>query len=297
LKLPPIRYPLPTLILLAAVVLLAWRGEALTRPLRSALASRWERVVSGPPVPSSTEPKVVAGPILRRVLLLSVPVNAWDRPGGTTVVEVIRHRQFADVYDVWPLKKGPVTHYRIGNRRPVGWVRAEEVLPWDTRLVIRAPGGSLTLADPGLVTEVGKIPLPVLGWDEKRLQVAVWRGGSPFGLLAWTGWFRSREVPPEAWAVLLSQLEVQRLVERFPSDSSEPPEMTRLRAVLGRLSDPRPLSRNDLEAARAYLPSPVFEVKPSPTRAEDLLQIFEHWTPDAAWSGFTFKAIPLSALP
>ncbi len=32
-----IRYPLPTLIALILLILASWRGEALTRPLRSAL--------------------------------------------------------------------------------------------------------------------------------------------------------------------------------------------------------------------------------------------------------------------
>ncbi len=38
--LPPIRYPLPTLVLLLVLGLLAWRGESMTRPWRSALAEQ-----------------------------------------------------------------------------------------------------------------------------------------------------------------------------------------------------------------------------------------------------------------
>src|SRR4051794_26212111 len=100
-------------MLLVVLALLAWKGEARTRPLRADLAARWSRIVEGPPPPASTEPKVVAGPIVRRVLLLRDGVPATDRPGGR-VVETIRHRQFADLYDVWPLQGRP-THYRIGN--------------------------------------------------------------------------------------------------------------------------------------------------------------------------------------
>ena len=47
---------------------------------------------------------------------------------------------FVDVYDTWP-SPGPVTHLRVGNRKPIGWIKASDALAWDTRLVVRVAGG------------------------------------------------------------------------------------------------------------------------------------------------------------
>ena len=55
--LPPIRYPLPTLVALTLVSLLIWRGEAWTRPLRSSIADRLAKAVEGPPIPHSDRPQ------------------------------------------------------------------------------------------------------------------------------------------------------------------------------------------------------------------------------------------------
>src|SRR5262245_31594776 len=117
--LPPIRYPLPTLIALVVLALALWRGEAWTRPLRAALAARLARAVEGPPVPHSDRPQVVAGPIFRKGLLLHDDVAVASRPGGPPVeLDTIRHRMFVDIYDAWPLT-GAATDYRVGNRRPI----------------------------------------------------------------------------------------------------------------------------------------------------------------------------------
>src|SRR6516165_9330253 len=99
---PPIRYPLPTLVALVLLGLLVWRGEAWTRSMRSALAARLTRAVEGPPPPHSDHPQVVAGPIIRRALLLHDDVPVADWPGGPKS-EAIRYRMFVDVYDVWPV--------------------------------------------------------------------------------------------------------------------------------------------------------------------------------------------------
>src|SRR5262249_24489458 len=110
-----------------------------------------------------------------------------------------------------------------------------------------------------------------------------------------TGSVASSEVPAEAWAVLLAQDEVRRLIEEPPSGDPATSAATRLRAVLGRPADPRPLSRADLDAARAALPDAAFAAGTS--KGEELLKLYERWSPDAAWSGFSFRAVPLSALP
>src|SRR5690242_6690914 len=114
--LPPIRYPLPTLVALMLLGLLVWRGEAWTRSLRAAFAARLSRAVEGPPLPHSDRPQIVAGPIVRRALLLHDDVPVSDRPGGPAS-QTIRHRMIVDIYDVWPLT-GQATHYRVGTRRP-----------------------------------------------------------------------------------------------------------------------------------------------------------------------------------
>src|SRR3954447_13677273 len=108
--LPPIRYPLPTLVLLVLVTLLLWRGATWTRPLRSAVAARLTRAGEGPPIPHSDSPQVAARPITRTALLLHDDAPVADRPGGRAA-ETIRHRMFVDVYDAWPLQGAP-EHYR-----------------------------------------------------------------------------------------------------------------------------------------------------------------------------------------
>ena len=94
--LPPIRYPLPTLVALVLLGLLVWRGEAWTRSLRAAFTARLSRAVEGPPPPHSDRPQIVAGPIVRRALLLHDDVPVSDRPGGPAS-QTIRRRLFADL--------------------------------------------------------------------------------------------------------------------------------------------------------------------------------------------------------
>jgi hypothetical protein len=300
---PPIRYPLPTLIVVIALVLLGRWGAELLRPVREAVAARWKQVVEGPPVPSSSEPQVVAGPMVRRALLLHDKTPATARPGGPPV-ETIGHRMIADVYDVWPVRGEP-TDYRIGARRPIGWVAAADVLPWDTRLVIRVPRGTLALADfPGspasAPVEVGTVPLPVLAWTEGAIRVAVWDRDRPWTEVARRGWVRTADVPAESWGVWLSREELLDLLRRTLAPAAvNDAQAVRLRTLLGRLADNTPLAAADLKATRDALPAAAFaaeaaDLKP---KSEVLARFNEQWTPDASWSGVSFRAIPLSALP
>src|SRR5205823_1060460 len=155
-------------------------------------------------------------------------------------VETIRLRQFADVYDVWPLEGTP-THYRIGNRRPIGWVRADAVLPWDTRLVLRAPGGKVAAAPAPAgagrsAVEVGDIPSPVIAWKPGAIAVALWDARRPWERVARSGWLRSDDLPGDAWGVLLSEFEVRALLDEPPMAMTPAGAgLVRLRAVLGRL--------------------------------------------------------------
>lgn len=294
---PPIRYPLPTLLVATILGVLAWRGEALSRPLRASWAARWERAVAGPEFPKSERPMAVAGLIVRRVLLRRDGIPASETPGGP-VAETIRFRMLADVFDVWP-PSGMPTHYRIGNRRPIGWVVATDVLPWDTRLVVRAPSGRLALSESpagasGSAIEVGEAPMPVLAWESGAVRVAAWEPGRAWGDVAWMGWAREVEVPASHWGVLLSREELLTLLRR--SLGEDDPKGLRLRAILGRLGEDRPLSAEDIAAARGALPAVAFDGGGKGS-AEALARINEQWKPDAGWAGLSFMAVPLEALP
>jgi hypothetical protein len=298
---PPIRYPLPTLVALLILALAFWRGEAMTRPLRSALAARLARAVEGPPLPHSDRPQVVAGPITRKALLLHDDVPAAERPGGAET-ETLRHRMFVEIYDAWPLTGEP-THYRVGNRRPIGWVRAAELLPWDTRLVVRSPDGPLPMAGrpdqaAPTSTPLGRSSLPVLAWTPDAVQVAAWNPDHPWSEIDRRAWVRQEALPPRCWGVWLSREELLALLRRSIAGSESPPRL-RLRALLGRLLDDRPLTDADLQAARAALPSSSMTIGAgSPAEASDrLARANEDWSAEASWGGLSFQFIPLEMLP
>jgi hypothetical protein len=284
---------------LAIVILglLAWKGAEWSRDWRSEMAARAHRALQGPPVPSSTRPRVVAGPITRKALLLRDETPAASRPNGRTS-ETIDRRMFVDVYDYWP-EPGPVSHVRVGNRKPVGWVLVTDVLLWDTRLVIRAPGGRLTMADDpggaGRPVEVGASPLPVLGWEGRSVEVAVWQPGHPWSKVDRRYWVRMDDLPPESWGVWISQVELPNLL-RYAIDGDPP--VVRLRAVLGRLTDARPLTRLDLEAAKPALPVVVCEGESNRVRAlARIMEANERLGNDASWAGLNFRFLPMGDLP
>jgi hypothetical protein len=242
---------------------------------------------------------VVAGPITRRALLLLDETPAASRPNGPTS-ETIDRRMFVDVYDLWP-EPGTVTHARVGNRRPIGWVPVSDVLLWDTRLVLRAPGGRLRLADsPGSAkgpaeVDVGSVPVPVLAWEGREVEVAVWEPGRPWSAVSRRGWVRTDDLPPEAWGVWISQVELPTLL-RIAIDGDPP--VVRLRAVLGRLADARPLTRADLEAARRALPAVLFEGEPDRERSvARMAEANSRPEGEAGWAGLSFRFLPMGDLP
>jgi hypothetical protein len=303
--LPPVRYPLPTLVAVAFVTLLLWRGETWTRSLRAALAARVARAVEGPPPPQSDNPQVVAGPIVRRALLLHDDVPVAKLPGGPPV-DTIRKRMFVDIYDAWPLQ-GPPEHYRVGNRRPLGWVQRGDLLPWDTRLVLRGDGSPLPLAAaPGqdLAMITGTSSLPLLAGRGDGLEVAVWQGEAPWSEVARTVELHAAGLPEARWGIWLSRDELLALLRRTlalttgPAGPSERPRL-RLRAILGRLLDDRPIGDADLESARAALPSPALAIGAGTVDAasDRLARINEQWESEASWGGLSFAFIPLDALP
>lgn len=287
MRVPEIRYPLAWL---AAMVLLAlgWRVTwPWSEPVRHALHQRWRRVVAGPPVPHSGTPQAIAGPMVRRVLLLRDDVPAAERPGGRAV-ETIGRRIFADVYDRWPLTGEP-THYRIGTRGPLGWVAADAVLPWNTRLVVLA-----NPAATGPDTE-SEPAAPVLGQGAAGLEVVRWAEGA-----AWRRPAGRAVVPADAstrLGVLISRDELALMLRRLIA--GENADELRYRAILGRLADRTPWTPDDLEAVRGALPAAV--ATRAPAGREQALQALARINRDgpaaASWSGVEFRVVPLEDLP
>ena len=289
--LPPIRYPLPSLIALLLAALIAWRGEAWTRPWRAEIADRVGRAVNGPPVPRSNRPQVVAGPILRRGLLLRDGVLLADRPRGPTTGTIDR-RMFVDIYDEWPDAKAP-TFLRVGNRQPLGWIAAADLLPWNTRLVVRPPAGRLALNGAELAT--GPAACPVLNWRGDAVEVATWAADHPWEAVGGQGWVRLGELPAEAWGVWTSQVELPNLL-RLAIDGD--PDVVRLVAVLGRVTSTEALAASDVAAARPALPAVVFDpATRRPGATDRLAEANAQPRADARWSGLSFRFLPLTDLP
>ncbi len=290
--LPPIRYPLPSALALTLALLLVWRGEAWTRAWRSEVASRVTRAVNGPPVPRSNRPMVVAGPIIRRGLLLRESTPVFDRPRGPET-ETIDRRMFVDLYDEWPDPRKP-THYRVGNRLPIGWVLADSLLPWTTRLVVRPPSGRLVVD--GVEVEVGSVACPVLNWRADAVEVATWTRDRPWEAVDRQGWVRLEDLPAEAWGVWISQVELPNLLRLAISGND--PEVVRLRALLGRIAAVDPLTPDDLKLARPALPPVVFAPEATrPLAVDRLAEANAQPRADARWSGLSFRFLPLTDLP
>jgi hypothetical protein len=290
---------LPTILVATLLALVSWRGAALARPWVQTLRARWHRAVAGPDYPASDGPRVVAGPIVRRALLLRDDLPASATPGGA-VAETIRRRMIACIYDDWPLS-GPPAFERIGNsRRPIGWVPAEALLPWDTRLVVQAPSGSIRLASEpdgagAAPVEVGSSPLPVLAWRDGSIRVAAWDRDHPWSRVARIGWAKSADLPATSWGVLLSQEEIDNLLRQALSPAAPSP-FDRLRSLVGLAPDAL-LTAADLAAARAALPPIAFEVTPPKDRSPLIAAVNARPAADASWGGFAFRFVPLRALP
>jgi hypothetical protein len=212
-------------------------------------------------------------------------IAARDKPGGA-VTETIGHRIFADVYDIWPLS-GTTKFYRIGNRHPFGWVGADDVLPWDTRLALKS-------------ADSAKPTSPVIGWDANRIQIAVWDEERPWEKVQSTEWVQESSISRPSRGVFLSRDEVLSLLQRSTNTgTSESSDSLRLKALLGRLGQTPPLAPAAIDSARKVLPEWAFARTDHTASqvAERLSRVNEEWTPDAAWAGFAFQFVPLDALP
>lgn len=300
---PPIRYPLPTLILVILLGVVAWWGRGWVDVVGAAVRAGIDRVVSGPPVPSSDEPMQHDGGIVRKVLLLRDGVEATDIPDGDPV-ETIRRRIFADVYDVWPLRGEP-THYRIGNRRPIGWVPAGDVLPWDTRIVLIPGSENIPLGSgprDSAPTEIGvdDTPIPVISWDAeaRAVRVALWDPGAPWERVERVGWVPIDGIEVECRA-LLSRAELLELLRRSVDASPGEMEGLRVMAVLGTLGAGETLREDQVERIRRFIPGAADWTiwQDEEPLADRLGRLNDEWRADAAWSGIEYRAVPLEDLP
>ena len=138
-----------SVLAVVAAAFLAWQGAGLARSARDALARRWEDAFADK-VPTAPDPALTAGPIPARGLLLHDDTAARPSPEGGKPTSIGR-RQFVRVLNLWP-PRGEPTHYRVGkddrvDDRPYGWVASDDLLRWDTRLVVRPSASRLPLAD------------------------------------------------------------------------------------------------------------------------------------------------------
>ncbi len=277
---PPIRYPLPTLIAALVLALVAWRGAGWINAVRHAVAARWERTLEGPPLPASSTPQVVAGPIIRRALLLHDDTPVSPRPDASPTDRIAR-RSWVDVYDVWPLD-GPPTHVRVGNRKPLGWVAVADALPWDTRLIVKTDG----------------MAVPVVGWRDDTLEVVRWDRERPWSKVGQRETMRTADLPAGSLGVLVAREELPALLSlSLAAGDDAARDRARLRAVLGRLLEPVSWTDAEVAAGRAALPAAVFERHAAGNPAERIAAANADPKADAEWGGHAFRFVPLEDLP
>jgi hypothetical protein len=267
----------------------------------------WKRALAGPPVPASTTSQMVGPGLPRRALLLHDGVAVSERPGGGQTVETLGRRMWVDVYDTWPVGgRKPATHVRIGNRRPFGWVPVADLLAWDTRLVVTPRAATIDLADsPGgaarAVPVAAGMPLPVVGWKDDAIQVAVWSPDAPWERIETRGWVRT-EGPSWERGVLLSRQEVVGLLRHglAGNPGTKSGRELRARAVTGRVLDRDAMPASQVDAIAGLLPAWVWSDRsgnpPSASRLDTLTRLNEAWKPQIGWSGLEFQAVPVSEL-
>ena len=295
---PPIRYPLPTLIAILLLSLVSWRGAGWFRGVRAAIAARWQRAVEGPEVPSSASPQVVAGPIVRRALILRDNVPVSDRPDATPT-DAIAWRMFVDVYDTWPLMGEP-THLRVGNRRPIGWVAIADALPWDSRLVVKADRLAIADRPDGTAVDVavGGVPLPLIGHRGDSIELAIWKPDGPWSAVARRGWTKIDTIPRGSLGALLASEEIPALLSlAIGASDPEARDRVRLRAVLGRLIEPANWPASEVGQAKSALPARAFERVAGVHPSDRLAALNADARSDASWGGHAFRFVPLDDLP
>lgn len=279
---PPIRYPLPSLILLILLGILIWRGEAWTRPLRAEARRRIDRALNGPPVPASNIAKT-RGEIPRRGLLLRDGVPVFKTPRGESLAPIDK-RGIVSIYDEWSSKgeTAPPEFYRVGTRVPIGWIAASDLLPWDTRLVYRPSGIA--------------VPRPIVGWNADGIDVVRWADGA-----SWKTPTTPERIKPGdgAVGVLVEQVELPTLLSAVVT-ASDPKAVARLRlqAVLGEWSGDRSRADEQVAAGLKELPPIVASRNAKGSATERIAALNANGArPDVEWGGRSFRFVPLEALP
>ncbi|MFO0956800.1 MAG: hypothetical protein U0800_04950 [Isosphaeraceae bacterium] len=284
---PPIRYPLPTFVALVSLILAAWWGAEGIKQIREELGRRVESIGSDQ-VPTQPNPMWTDSPIPRRGLLLHDDQSLLDKPDGSSAV-TIGKRRIVEILNAWPLRGEP-THYLIRQDKLRGWVKADAVLLWDTRLVVRPP-------PQGLLVEGGMIPasypsLPITAIDEAlgTLTLAEWDPENAWELVRGFRKVKLAEVPPESLEILASPLEMKVIL----ADPDSKP--LRARAALGRLYID---ASTPVSPQAGKILEPIFQRAgtPVPSARATLERIYENWRPDATWGSGEFRGIPLQLLP
>ena len=300
---PPIRYPLPTLLALFIFALAFWRGEAMTRPIRSALAARLARVVEGPPLPHSDRPQVVAGPITRKALLLHDDIPASDRPGGARgddpppwVRRGLRHLAPDGRADPLSGRLSPAD--RLGPRCGPAPLGHPPRRPEPRRSPCPSPRG-LTMSRRPQPMWAGR-PSPC--WVGPRMRSAL-----RSGIRSIPG-PRSTAAPGSGSRPCRHGAGVSGSVARnsWPCSAGRSPQPHRNHR---RVSDSAPAARPAARrppphrrrprgrACRAPAPA-LTTVAASPAEVSDrLARANEDWSPETSWGGVSFEFIPLDMLP
>ncbi|WZO96811.1 hypothetical protein EP7_003816 [Isosphaeraceae bacterium EP7] len=283
---PPIRYPLPTLVALLALAVVAWKGSHWVLLAMARLAPM--STIAGTAYPSSTKPIALVGPLPLRVLLLGTSIPVSETPGGP-MLEPIRHTMFAKVFDTWP-RKGTTTHLRVGNKSAIGWVDVSLTLNWPTRLVVR-------------IEKVEGVPsgvYPVLSWREGRVVLAIWMPRREWAEVDRYATLDLADLAPDAWQVWCSEDELQSaLGATVAPHAAQKPGSIRLAALFGRLGESTEWDAPDFKAVRGFLPTQLamFPVPHLADAAERLAEINRAWSPDATWSGVEYRAVPVADFP
>jgi hypothetical protein len=282
---PPIRYPLPTLLVLTFLVVIAWRGASAIASVRKAIATAVHERFN-PPAPKSDHP-ILDGPIVRKVLLLHDDVKLQKEPDGR-VLDPIHRRGFFNVFDVWPLKGEP-THLRIGNQRAFGWVSTRDALVWNTRLVLIQDG----------------VAKPIVKWDDQHAWHVDWVQDQEWKEVEGIHSVALDSLPYSEWAVLLSRDELLALLAICQAhaandriDLKERDEL-RARALVGRITSNERVSENEVSAILNTLPprldTPLKDE--SESVSERLARLNENWRTEVSWSELSFGVVRVADLP
>lgn len=296
---PAIRYPLPALALLVLLGLVTWRGADSVQAIRSDLTSRWAKLTERPavPFPASTDPLVLAGAIHERVLILEDEVPYSAQPDGPTI-GFIRHREFADFYDRWPIK-GDATHIRVGNRRPLGWVEIGKAISWTTRLVLLpSEDHASILTESGASFDLKGSPKPILGQNPNQLHIHNWGETGAWHVGGQGVVLKADTVPANCWGVWLTRSELLALIGRDRSQlntSTSRPNLV-IRALLGLPINDRPLSSEETGMALTLL-GPAVSQEGVTTKLDALARLNEEWKPDAVWGGVEYRGVRLIDIP